>query len=187
MIRIFTPALVAALLSMAGGPAMAQSGSEALLGSRADSAQPTSYPGAERRYVHGPRPDRSRRGWRRAHALFRGVDLTPAQRRDVQRVHERYISQYRDLRKSLEPDLRALREARSRADTEAARRAEARLRVGRQKFRQLSERERTDVRSMLSPSQRDRFDRNVSRLQEGQHRRRGPERHRRHDEAPEEH
>ena len=164
MIRKHIVVLGAALALSAAGEATAQSPTQA------DSAR---RQGDVRR---GERP-RGERGQKMRRAgmkgLFRGIDLTQAQRDQMKAVNETYRAQFQTLRESLKPDLKAAREARQRGDTVAARAAWERTNGGRERMSTLMERQRTEVRALLTPEQQQSFDRNAQEMKERMERRAG--------------
>jgi protein CpxP len=99
-------------------------------------------------------------------ALFRGIELTQAQRDQMKAVNEKYRSQFKTLRESLKPDLKAAHDARHRGDTAAARAAWDRTSAGRERMRALLEQQRSEIRSLLTPEQQQTFDRNAQKVRE---------------------
>jgi protein CpxP len=106
-------------------------------------------------------------------ALFRGVDLTQAQRDQMKTVNEKYRPQFQTLRESLKPDLKAAHEARQRGDTVAARAAWERTNAGRERMRALMEQQHNEVRALLTPEQQGVFDRNAQQMRERMEKRAG--------------
>lgn len=119
------------------------------------------------------RPDGDRRGMRQQRmkqagqrGLFRGIELTQAQRDQMKGVNDRYRPQFQALRESMKPHAQAAREARQRGDTAAARAAWERTSDAREKSRALMEQQRSEIRALLTGEQREKFDSNVSSLKE---------------------
>lgn len=96
--------------------------------------------------------------------LFRGVDLSQAQRDQMKAIHEKYGAQFKSLRETLKPDFEAARSARQRGDTVAARAAWERTNAGREQMRALMEQQRTEVRALLTAEQQQTFDRNAQQM-----------------------
>ena len=144
--------MVVGLLVVAGAAGVAQ----------AQAPQPDRGPGARGEGRRGGR-DLQHRGMR---ALFRGIDLTDAEKASVRTVGERYRAQFESIRQSMRPDIEAARAARQRGDTAAARAAFARTADERQQLETLTERMRADVRAALAPEHRAQFDANVARIKE---------------------
>ena len=155
MIRKHIAVLGAALVLVAAGEAAAQS----------NAATDTARRQGELRRGergHGPRGAKMGRGG--VKPLFRGIDLTQAQRDQMKVVSEKYGEQFRTLRESLQPDLKAAREARQRGDTAAARAAWERTNTGRERMRALMEQQRNEVRALLTPDQQKTFDANAAQM-----------------------
>ena len=98
--------------------------------------------------------------------LFRGIDLTQAQRDQMKAVNEKYRAQFQTLRESLQPDVKAAKEARQRGDTVAARAALERTKAGRDQMQTLMQQQRTEVRALLTPEQQATFDANVQQMKD---------------------
>jgi periplasmic protein CpxP/Spy len=105
--------------------------------------------------------------------LFRGIELTQAQRDQMKTVNEKYRPQFQTLRESLKPDLKAAHEARQRGDTVAARVAWERTNTGRERMRALMEQQHNEVRALLTPEQQTVFDRNAQQLRDRHRGKRG--------------
>src|SRR5688500_16645801 len=105
--------------------------------------------------------------------LFRGIELTQAQRDEMKTVNEKYRPQFQTLRESLKPDLKAAHEARQRDDTVAARAAWERTNAGRERMRALMEQQHKEVRALLTPEQQQSFDRNAQQMRERMQKRAG--------------
>ena len=121
--------------------------------------------------VRGQRGEKMRRAG--VKGLFRGIDLTQAQREQIKTVNEKYGGQFKSLRESLKPDLKAAHEARQRGDTVAARAAWERTSAGRERMRTLMEQQRTEVRALLTSEQQQTFDRNAQQVRERMEKRAG--------------
>ena len=111
----------------------------------------------------GGRGNLEQRGMR---ALFRGINLTDAEKASLKTVGEKYRAQFESIRQSMRPDIEAARAARQRGDTAAARAAFARTADERQQLEALTERMRAEARAALAPEHRAQFDANVTRIKE---------------------
>jgi Spy/CpxP family protein refolding chaperone len=105
--------------------------------------------------------------------LFRGIDLTQAQRDQVKTISEKYRAQFQTLRESMQPDVKAAREARQRGDTVAAKTAFERTKAGRDKMQALMQQQRTEVRGLLTAEQQKTFDGNVQQMKDRMEKRAG--------------
>ena len=112
------------------------------------------------------RAGRGRMEQRGMRALFRGINLTDAEKANLRAVGEKYREQFEAIRRSMRPDVEAARAARQRGDTAAARAAVARTADERAQLEALVERMRADARAALAPEHRAQFDANVARIKE---------------------
>jgi protein CpxP len=96
--------------------------------------------------------------------LFRGVNLSDAEKAQIKQVREKYQGETKGLRESLKPAMQEARAARQKGDSVAAKAAWDRSAADRDKLRALMERERADIRASLSPENQKRFDANVQQL-----------------------
>jgi Spy/CpxP family protein refolding chaperone len=151
MVRMSTVALGAALIFAAATGAAAQ---------QSDRAQ--------HRGRHGDGQTETARGGRRGamRGLFRGVNLTDAQKAQVTAIRERYQPQLNALRDSARPAFEEARAARERGDTLAARRAWAKTADTRQRMAELMQRQAGEVRAILTPDQQQVFDKNVAAMRD---------------------
>jgi protein CpxP len=108
-----------------------------------------------------------------AKSLFRGIELTQAQRDQMKTVNEKYRTQFKALHESVKPEMQAAREARQRGDTAAARAAWERTSVTREKALALHEQQRTEIRALLTAEQRPVFDKNALEMKERMEKHRG--------------
>lgn len=154
MIRKHIVVLGAALALMAAGEATAQA--------PADSQRQGEVRRAERQ--RGERGRKMRRAGMRG--MFRGIELTQAQREQMQAVHAKYRPQFESIRESIKPELEAARAARQRGDTAAARAAFDRTKSTRERAQALHEQERNELRALLTPEQRTTFDANAQKMKE---------------------
>ena len=157
MIRKHIVVLGAALALMAAGEATAQA--------PADSQRQSEVRRGERQ-----RGERGRKMGQMSRAsmrgIFRGIELTQAQREQVQAVHAKYRPQFESIRESIKPDLEAARSARQRGDTVAARAAFERTKSARDKAQALHEQQRNEIRALLTPEQRTTFDANAEKMKD---------------------
>ena len=124
----------------------------------------------------GDRPRGERRsdmGQAARRGVFRGIDLTQAQRDQMKTINEKYRAQFQTIRESLQPDMKAVREARQRGDTVAARAAFERTKTGRDQMQALMQQQRTEVRALLTAEQQQTFDRNVQQMRDRMEKRAG--------------
>jgi Spy/CpxP family protein refolding chaperone len=105
-------------------------------------------------------------GGRGMRGLFRGIDLSEAEKTSLQAVTQKYSSQLQTIRQSMKPDVEAARAARQRGDTAAARAAFARTADERTQLVALSDRMHAEARAALAPAHRAQFDANVARMKE---------------------
>jgi Spy/CpxP family protein refolding chaperone len=98
--------------------------------------------------------------------MFNGIELTQAQREQMQAVHAKYRPQFESIRESIKPDLEAARAARQRGDTAAARTAFERTTSARDRAQALHEQQRNEIRALLTPEQRTTFDANAQKVKE---------------------
>ena len=103
----------------------------------------TAAPRKERMRAHGAR------------ALFRGIDLTDAQKQRVREIRGRY-----------RPQMEALREQRKAARAESGGQRQRPDSATVAQFRTLAERQHADIRAVLTADQQKVFDQNVARMQE---------------------
>ncbi len=157
MIRKHIVVLGAALALVAAGEATAQA--------PADSQRQGEVRRGERqRGKHGHNMGQMRRAGMRG--MFRGIELTQAQREQIQAVHAKYRPQFESIRESVKPDLEAARAARKSGDTAAARTAFERTKSARDRAKALHEQQRNEIRALLTPEQRTTFDANAQKVKE---------------------
>ena len=116
--------------------------------------------------ARGDRGDRGKMRQAGIRGMFRGIDLTQAQRDQMKTINEKYRAQFQTIRESLKPDLKAAHDARQRGDTVAARAAFERTKPARDRMQALMQQQRTEVRGVLTAEQQKTFDDNVSRMKE---------------------
>ncbi len=143
----------------------------ALFAASEATAQAPAQTDSARRQGELRRGDRARgdRGMMRQggmRGLFRGIELTQAQRDQMKTVNEKYRAQFQTIRESLKPDLNAAHEARQRGDTVAARAAFERTKPARDQMQALMQQQRTELRGVLTAEQQKTFDSNVAQMKE---------------------
>ena len=125
---------------------------------------------AEAQAPEGGREGRARGEGKRGHGgmrgLLRGIELSQAERTNLEAVRQKYGSQFEAIRQSMRPDMQAARDARQRGDTAAARAALAKTADERAQLQSLTERMHADARAALTPDHRAQFDANVARMKE---------------------
>ena len=156
MIRKHIVVLGAAIALFAASEATAQAPAQA------DSARRQ----GELRRGDRARGDRGKMRQAGIRGLFRGIDLTQAQRDQMKTINEKYRAQFQTIRESLKPDLKAAHDARQRGDTVAARAAFERTKPARDRMQALMQQQRTEVRGLLTAAQQQTFDTNVARMKE---------------------
>jgi Spy/CpxP family protein refolding chaperone len=125
----------------------------------AQTTTPAPQPGASAGQQGGPqdgqrRGDGMRRGGRAGQAgraLFRGIDLSDAQRTQIRTIHEKYATQ----RKALWTPQRGAEGRRQRPDS-----------ATRVQLQGLMERQTAELRGVLTPAQQATFDQNRAQLRE---------------------
>ena len=106
-----------------------------------------------------------------ARGLFRGIELSDAEKASLKTVREKYKDQFKALHDSFKPQREELRAARQRGDTAAARAVWAKSGDQREKMRALETRMQGDLRAALTPAHRDQFDKNAAAMKERMERR----------------
>jgi Spy/CpxP family protein refolding chaperone len=105
-------------------------------------------------------------GARAGKALFKGIQLSDAEKASLKSVREKYAPQMKALREQAKPQLQAAREARQKGDTAALKQLWANSSAQREQTKQLMNAERTDLRAALTPDNRAKFDANVQQLEQ---------------------
>ena len=98
--------------------------------------------------------------------LFKGIDLSPAEKANIKAVREKYAPQMKALREQMKPQLQQSRDARQRGDTAALKNLWNASTGQREQARKLAEAERNDFRNALAPENRAKFDANVTQLEQ---------------------
>jgi protein CpxP len=106
-----------------------------------------------------------------ARGLFRGIELSDAEKASLKTVREKYKDQFKSLHDSFKPQRDELRAARQRGDTAAARAIWAKSADQREKSRALEAQMQGDLRAALTPAHREQFDKNAAAMKERMERR----------------
>ena len=96
--------------------------------------------------------------------LFRGIQLSDAERTRLKAVREKYQPQFKSLRESLKPSGQAARAARQRGDTAAVRAEWQKTASQREEAQKLAEQVRAEYRNALTPENQAKFDANATQL-----------------------
>lgn len=157
MSRFYTIALGLALCAGATMTANAQA---------ASSAPKSDTTAVARHHQRGQMRGRMRAGMERAdRALFKGIDLSSAQKAQVDSIRSKYRNESKSLREQMGPAMKDARAARQSGDS--ARIAEARqgMTESREKMTSLHKQEMSEIRGVLTSEQQSTFDKNVEQLQ----------------------
>lgn len=101
-----------------------------------------------------------------ARGLFRGIQLTEAERTALKSVREKYATQTKAQRETMRPQMDAMREARQRGDTAAMRAAREKMQQHRTQNLALVEQAQRDMRAVLTPEHQAQFDKNLAEMKE---------------------
>lgn len=101
-----------------------------------------------------------------AHGLLRGVNLTEAQKTQLEAIHQKYQPQFQSLRAANKPAMDEARAAHQRGDTAAVRAAFAKNAGARQQMQALMQQEATEIRGILTAEQQKTFDANLQKMKE---------------------
>lgn len=161
MSRFYTIALGLALCAGAAMTANAQAGSAA---TKPDTTASTRH--HNRNQMHA----RARGGMERAdRALFRGIDLSSAQKTQVDSIRSKYRSESKALREEMGPGMKNARAARQSGDSSKIAEARQSMTASREKMASLHKQEMSEIRGVLDPSQQTTFDKNVEQLKNRMH------------------
>lgn len=134
------------------------------------SAQQPSQTPAPRAQQRSERAQGHRRGMFRPgafrHQLFKGIQLTDAEKANVKNVQQKYASQMKGLREQLKPQIQAARAARQKGDTAALKAMWQKSGAQREQIKKLLESERSDLRAALTPAHQAQFDANVKQVEQ---------------------
>ena len=100
------------------------------------------------------------------HQLFKGIQLTDAEKANVKNVQQKYAPQMKALREQLKPQIQAAREARQKGDTAALKSMWQKSGAEREQIKKLLESERNDLRAALTPEHQAQFDANVKQFEQ---------------------
>lgn len=149
-------ALLAALVTIGGA---------AIAGAQAPTQAPTQAPQPARAARQHGRGQREL-GQKIGHQLFKGIQLTDAEKANVRAVRQKYAPRMKALREQFKPQLQQARQARQRGDTAALKNLWAQTAVERDQAKKLLEAERDDLRNALAPEHRAQFDANVTEVEQ---------------------
>ena len=96
--------------------------------------------------------------------LFRGIQLSDAEKARIKTVREAYKPRMQALRQSFNAERKTIRELRQRGDTAAIRAEAQKLAPQRQQAKTLLEAMRTDIRGALTTENQAKFDANATRI-----------------------
>jgi Spy/CpxP family protein refolding chaperone len=99
---------------------------------------------------------------RGARGLFRGIELTDAEKASLKTVRSKYKDQFKSLHDSFKPQREELRAARQRGDSAAAKAIWTKSADQREKARALETQMQGDLRAALTPAHREQFDKNAA-------------------------
>lgn len=136
----------------------------------ASAQQPTPAPTPRAQQQDAGRAQNHRRGAFRPgamrHQLFKGIQLTDAEKANVKTVQQKYASQMKAIREQLKPQIQAARAARQKGDTAALKAMWQKSSAEREQIKSLLESERNDLRAALTPEHQAQFDANVKQLEQ---------------------
>ena len=136
----------------------------------ASAQQPAPAPAPHAQQQGARRAQAHRRGAFRPGALrrqlFKGIQLTDAEKANVKNVQQKYASQMKAIREQLKPQIQAARAARQNGDTAALEAMWQKSRAEREQIKTLLESERNDLRAALAPEHQARFDANVKQFEQ---------------------
>ncbi len=165
MSRFYTIALGLALCAGAAMTANAQAGSSA---AKPDTTAIT------RHHDRGQMRGRMRAGMERADkALFKGIDLSSAQKTQVDSIRAKYRNESKSLREQMGPAMKNARAARQSGDSAKIAEARQGMTASREKLASLRKQEMSEIRGVLTAQQQSTFDKNVEQLQSRMHQARG--------------
>jgi Spy/CpxP family protein refolding chaperone len=153
MSRFYTIALG---LALSGGAAVTTNAQAASTATKADTTAITR---------HHDR-NQTRRGARERgdRALFKGIDLSSAQKAKIDSIRSQYRSESRSLREQMGPAMKDARAARQSGDSAKVAEARANMSASRDKMMELRKQELSEIRGVLTSEQRSTFDKNVDQL-----------------------
>ena len=113
-----------------------------------------------------PQGQRGAMAHRGPHGMMDSLNLTNAQKEQIQAIHAKYRLRLEALRDSTRPNAQAARAARQAGDTAAARAAMARARAQGTTVAALRQQEQAEVRAVLTADQRVKFDAKHAQMRE---------------------
>jgi Spy/CpxP family protein refolding chaperone len=144
-------ALLAALVTFGGA---------AIAGAQAPAQAP-------QRHAHAGAKAHGRFGAKAGKQLFKGIQLSAAEKANMKAVREKYAPQMKALREQAKPQLEQARALRQKGDTAALRNLRSQSTFAqRDQVKKLLEAQRNDYRAALAPEHRAQFDANVTKLHE---------------------
>src|SRR5579885_228001 len=146
-------AMLAALVTLGGA---------AIAGAQAPAQVPQRQAQGARQHARGQR----KLGQKINHQLFKGIQLTDAEKANIKAVHQKYAPQMKALRAQFKPQIQQAREARQRGDTAALKNLWVAKSAQRDQTKKLLEAERNDLRNALAPEHRAQFDANVAKVEQ---------------------
>ncbi|HEY9429219.1 MAG TPA: Spy/CpxP family protein refolding chaperone [Gemmatimonadaceae bacterium] len=154
MSRFYTIALGLALCAGTAAATNAQAASSA---TKSDTAAIARH--------HNRSQMRSGRMERGDKALFKGIDLSSAQKARVDSIRSKYRSESKSLREQMGPAMKNARAARQSGDSVKIKEAREGMSASREKMMTLRKREMSEIRGVLTPAQQSTFDKNADQLQ----------------------
>lgn len=144
-------------------------GGAAIAGAQAPAQAPAQVP-ARGAHQHAQRAQRAQHAWRGerklGQQLFKGIQLSDAEKANVEAVRAKYAPQMKALREQFKPQFEQAREARQRGDTAALKNMWAQTSAERDQAKKALESERDDLRNALAPEHRAQFDANVTTFEQ---------------------
>jgi Spy/CpxP family protein refolding chaperone len=117
------------------------------IGGNATAQSTTSTVAAQHRFRHGE--------------LFEGINLTAAQKAQIEAIRRRYHPDIASARDSIKPDWAALKTARTAKDSAAVRAARQDIRSDRRERGEIFKQEHDELVKVLGPEQREKFEKNL--------------------------
>lgn len=108
----------------------------------------------------------ARKAQRGAHGMVGNLDLTDAQKAQINTIRTKYRAQFEQLKERSRPDVEAARAARQAGDTAAARAAMARARGQGTAVAALRQQEQAEIRAVLTEDQRAKLDARQAQMRE---------------------
>lgn len=144
-------------LALCAGTAMTANAQTASSATRADTTAITGH--------HNRHQERRSARERGDQALFKGIDLSSAQKTRIDSIRSKYRGESQSLREQMEPAMKDARAARQSGDSAKIKEARANMSTSRDKMMALRKQEMGEIRGVLTPDQQSTFDKNVTKLQ----------------------